>query len=288
MNTAAAPRKLLSDEQTARFRSDGFLLLRNFYDLETEIRPIQQNIHRILGMMLKNHAIDFEQQSFAPETFDAGYQELIAHDRRYGSFMYDAVKHIPPFVRLACSSKHDALLMQLRGSDMPGLPYGGFGIRIDNPFEEKFRANWHQDYPYQRCSIDGLVFWSPLISVTEEVGPLQLAVGSHHDGLRTITTKAREGEVSKPGAYSLRLYNEEEVLSKYEIIHSLMEPGDLIIIDYLVLHASGFNCGKRSRWSMQMRYFNYLDPVGQSYDWAGAVAAGQDMCAIHPGLIVDY
>ncbi len=287
MNSAPDSTKLLSDDQVVSFRRDGFLLLRGFYELESEIRPVQEHIHKILGMLLKNHAVDFEQPAFVPENFDAGYQELIAKDRRYGSVMYDAVKHIPSFVRLACSTKHDNLLMQLRDSDMPGVPYGGFGIRIDNPFEEKFRANWHQDYPYQRGSIDGLVFWSPLVSITQDIGPLQLAVASHVDGLKTITTKNPDNR-QQPGIYSHRLYNEPEVLSEYKIIHALMNPGDLLVIDYLALHASGFNSSRRSRWSMQLRYFNYREPVGQSYDWAGAVAAGHDLSAIHPGLIVDY
>ena len=287
MNAMPITQKITS-EQVAQFKNEGFLLLKKFYDLENEIYPIQHFIYKILGILLKRYEVGFKQPAFSPENFDAGYQELIAKDRRIGAVVYDAVKHIPPFVRIASSVKHDKLLMQIRESDMPGVPYGGFGIRIDNPYEEKFRANWHQDYPYQRCSIDGLVLWSPLVSISKDIGPLQLAVGSHHDGLRTMTTKAVEGEVQKPGAYSLRLQNEQLVISKYEIIHALMEPGDLLIIDYLTLHASGFNCSKRSRWSMQLRYFNYRDPVGQDFDWAGAVAAGFDMSTIHPGLVVDY
>jgi hypothetical protein len=281
---AAATARLLSDTQIADFNRDGFLLLPGFYDLDTEIRPIQVSIHKIIGMMLKNHRIPFEQPAFRPATFDSGYQELIAKGRSHGSVVYDAVKHIPAFVRLASLVKHDQLMMELRNTDMPGVPSGGYGIRIDNPFEEKFRANWHQDYPYQRCSLDGLVYWSPLVPITPDIGPLQIAVGSHRQGLRALSAKEMG---SKPGAYAYRLHNEEQVLASYTIVHKLMNPGDLLVIDYQTLHASGYNSAKRSRWSMQLRYFNYREVTGQSHGWAGAVAAGYDMRLIHPDLFVE-
>lgn len=280
------PTPLLTREEVEQFHRDGFILLRSFYDLESEIRPIQQHIHRLLGILLRKYKIDFVQPEFSPEQFDAGYQALIAKNRSYGSVIYDAVKHIPSFVRLACCEKHDGLLMQLRDSDLPGIPYGGFGIRIDNPREEKFRANWHQDYPSQLRSLDGLVFWSPLVPITDEIGPLQVAVGSHRDGLMPVTNRDPDNP-EKTGAYGLRLVNETEWLSKYEKIQAHANPGDLLVIDYLNLHASGHNTGTRSRWSMQMRYFNFDEPTGQSYDWAGSFAAGQDISAIHPELIVQ-
>lgn len=276
----------LTDAQAAQFHQDGFLLAKGFYDLDREVRPIQQYIHKIIGVLLKRYEVDFEHPEFSPEHFDAGYQALIAKDRRHGATVYDAVKHIPPFVRLASSEKNDRVLMQLRGSDMPGVPYGGFGIRIDNPFEERFRANWHQDYPSQFRSLDGIVLWSPLVPITEDIGPLQVAVNSHRDGLFPVTSKDPDNP-EKTGAYGLRLCNEKEVVARYKIAQGICEPGDLLIVDYLNLHASGHNRSKRSRWSMQMRYFNYREPTGQSYDWAGSFAAGRDIKSIHPELIAE-
>ena len=278
--------KLLTDEQADRFHQDGFLRLEAFYDLATEISPVQENIHKILGILLKKHLPDFAQPPFSPDTFDAGYQELIAKDRKIGSLVYDAVKHMPAFVRICCNVKNDLLMMQLLSTDMPGVPMGGFGIRIDNPMEEKFRANWHQDYPSQFRSMDGLVFWSPLVPVTNEIGPLQIAVGSHKKGLMPVLTRDPENP-EKAGAYALRLKNEDAVLARYPILQGLCMPGDLLVVDYLNLHASGKNRSCRSRWSMQMRYFNYRDPMGQSYDWVGSFAAGHDIRSVHPDLIAD-
>jgi ectoine hydroxylase-related dioxygenase (phytanoyl-CoA dioxygenase family) len=55
----------------------------------------------------------------------------------------------------------------------------------------------------------------------------------------------------------------------------LTTPGDLIVMDFLTLHQSGQNLSDRPRWSMQFRYFNFSDPVGQKLNWAGAFSQGK-------------
>lgn len=276
----------LTEDQCTQFHQEGFLILRGAYDLDREITPVQKDIYRIIGLLLEKYQIPFVQEPFSPEHFDSGCQELLNTNRKYISELYDAVKHIPAFVRLACSEKHDYLMKMLRSTDMPAIPSGGYGIRIDNPGEVNFRANWHQDYPSQLRSMDGLIFWSPLVSLPDELGPLQIAKSSHQDGLFPLLTNGGDNS-QKSGAYSLRLHDEEKILSKYEKVTGYAEPGDLIVIDYLNLHASGFNTSKRSRWSMQMRYFNFREPKGIGYSWVGSYAAGVNVQTIHPELFVD-
>ena len=78
------------------------------------------------------------------------------------------------------------------------------------------------------------------------------------------------------------------MLARYpQRIAPLTRPTDLIVLDFLVLHASGYNVGDRARWSMQMRYFNFAEPTGRSYGWKGSFATGQDFRAIHPELCAD-
>ena len=272
--------------QVDEFLRDGFLLLPSFYDPKTEIEPIQHAIYQIIGVLIRKYGQTIEQPPFHPDTFDSGYQPLLAHDRKIGGEVYDAIKQIPAFIRLVASPKHDALMSQLRNTDMPGVAAGGYGIRIDNPNEEKYRANWHQDYPSQFRSLDGLVFWSPLIKLTQEMGPLQLAVGSHKDGLAPVLTKDPQ-HPEKTGAYALRLHNEAERIARYRQVSPLMAPSDLAILDFLNVHASGFNQSGRSRWSMQIRYFNYREPTGVRIGWRGSFAAGTSIKELHPELIAD-
>lgn len=275
----------LSPAQVEEFEREGVLVLRGFYD-RSEIEPIQRALHRIIGLVSERHGVRIPQLPFAAETFDTGFQELIAHDRKLGGVVYDAAKHIPAFVRLVASEKNEAVMRQLRRSDLVGVSRNGFGIRIDNPNEDRYRSNWHQDYPGNMRSIDGMVFWSPLVSIVPEIGPLDVCLGSHREGVFQYRTHD-PSDPSRAGAYSLRLVDEEATVARYRRASLLLEPGDLALVDYLNLHASGVNRSGRSRWSMQLRHFNYLDPVGQSMAWRGGYTDGVDVHALHPEIFVD-
>ena len=275
----------LTDEQLAAFARDGFVVLPVFYE-PAEVEAVQLGVHSIIGLLIEQHQLAIDQPAFAPETFDAGYQELIAHDRALGGVVYDAVKQIPAFIRIVASSRHEAVMRQVRGTDAPAIAAGGYGIRIDNPGEEIFRAGWHQDYPAQFRSLDGLVFWSPLQAMSEELGPVEFCVGSHQDGLAPVR-ESNANNPDKTGAYGLTLADEAALVAKYEKAAPLTQPGDLVLVDFLTLHRSGENRADRSRWSMQMRWFNFAEPTGKRLGWPGSFAAGNDLRAVHPELVVE-
>lgn len=276
---------MLTPLQVDQFQRDGVLVVPRFYDVARQITPIQQGIHGIIGLLIRKYGLAIEHPAFAPQNFDVGYQQLIAHDRKIGGEVYDAVKQIPAFMRLVACEQHDALLSQLRQSTLPGVAAGGYGIRIDNPNEERFRAPWHQDYTAQFRSIDGLVFWSPLVPVTPELGPVEVCLGSHREGPVRVHT-ADPNNPDKTGAYGLILEDETARVARYDHAAPLSQPGDLIILDFLVIHRSGRNTASRSRWSMQLRYFNFENPVGIRIGWKGCFAAGVKLTDVHPELVV--
>jgi hypothetical protein len=229
------------------------------------------------------HGVTDERPPFDPKTFDLGYQQLIEINRAWGGEVYDAVKQLPSFVRLVAHPRNEQLMLELRPSSIPGIAGGGYGIRIDNPDEDRFRGQWHQEYPAQLRSLDGLVFWSPLVPVTPEMGPVIFCPGSQRQGPLPVHTE-HPTNPNRKGAYALMLKDEEEIVCKYNQIAPLSQPGDVVVIDFLTLHASGFNRGERSRWTMQMRYFNFAEPIGRSHGWSGSFASGRDFRTIHPEL----
>lgn len=276
----------LNDQQLASFARDGVLVVPNFYDVAREIQPIQEAIYHLIGKLIEKYALPISRPAFVPEHFDAGFQALIAANRRYGAEIYDAVKQIPAFVRLLSTEKHEQVFRALRPHACPAIAAGGYGIRIDHPGEERFRANWHQEYPAQLRSLDGVVFWSPLVTITEAIGPVQFCLGSHLAGPIPVYTRDPKNP-EKSGAYSLTLKGEEELLRRYPHASPLTVPGDVVLVDFLTLHASGYNQSQRSRWSMQFRYFNFNEPTGVAHGWKGSYAAGVDFREIHPELCAD-
>ncbi|NIV17362.1 MAG: phytanoyl-CoA dioxygenase [Woeseiaceae bacterium] len=277
---------ILKQSQIDEFRRNGVLVIPGFYDRRSIIEPVQQGIYDIIGLLIEKYGLDIERPAFSPDDFDAGYQQLVAADRAYGGEVYDAVKQIPAFMHLVSANANETLFGELREESRPGLAAGGYGIRIDNPFEDTFKANWHQEYPAQLRSPDGIVYWTPLIPITPELGPVEICVGSHRDGPVPVLTSDPRNP-GKRGAYSLTLQNEASLLRRYEHIAPLTNPGDLIVIDFMTLHASGDNRSERSRWSIQFRYFNFNNQTGIGHGWTGSYAAGVDFRGIHPELCAD-
>lgn len=256
------------------FHRDGVAVIRGFYDFETLVQPIHEGIRNIVELVARQNGLTVACAN-GIEAMTKGYPEIIRHDRKLGGVIYDAVKQIPEFVSLVAAQQNSVLYRQLHPTSIPGIAAGGYGIRIDNPSEDRFRAFWHQEFPAQLRSIDGLVLWSPLLPVTADMGPVEVAVGSQKEGLVPVIVD--DGGAGKTGAYSLRMEAEEERICKYQSIAPLTEPGDLIIMDFLTLHQSGRNVSDKPRWSMQFRYFNFADPVGAELNWAGAFAQGKSI-----------
>ncbi|WP_417425564.1 phytanoyl-CoA dioxygenase family protein [Hoeflea sp.] len=267
------------------FQSNGFVAIPGFYNPD-DVSAVQSGIYAIIGAVMARHGIADTRPDFAPGNFDVGYMDMIRSNRQWGGEVYDLVKEIPAFNRLIAHLDHEKVMRQLRPGAVPGLTAGGSGIRIDNPNEDRFRAMWHQEYPAQLKSPDGLVFWSPLVEITADLGPVMFCPGSQREGQLAVCHADLENS-GRTGAYALKLAAEEELLARYDKAAPLSRPGDLVVLDFLVLHASGYNRSDRPRWSMQFRYYNLANAIGQSHGWKGSFASGVDFRTVHPELFVE-
>lgn len=277
--------RLLSDQRKAEFVQNGVIVIRQFFDIERDIRPIQNAIYQIIGLVMQRHGLSIDRPPFDGNNFDNGYAKLISADRKYGGEVYDLVKQIPAFLRLISSARSEQLFCELRGTDLAGIGAASYGIRIDNPFEEQFRSQWHQEFLFQPQSMDGIVLWTPLVPILPDMGPVLVCLESNKDGLCTYS-KSKPYE-QKSGAYKIGILNDEKVAGQYKQVAPLTEPGDLIVMDYLTIHQSGFNVSNRSRWSIQSRFFNFREPTGMRIGWKASVTAGTDIETIFPEYFAE-
>lgn len=282
---------MLNNQQISQFLEFGFLKLERFYDLDSEIYPILIAVYKIVDLIIDEHNLDIVQPDFSPENFDTGYSELVQIDRKFGGIVYDAIKQIPGFLRLVSCSKNEDLLKQLRRSDCIGIAAGSYGIRIDNPNEDKHLTHWHQEYPTHLRSVDGIVLWSPLVEITEDLGPVKLLKKSHKLGVANLeilnSDLGATGNNYQELAKNLSIANRDQIIENHECVTPLSIPGDLFIFDYRTIHSSSRNISNRSRWTMQFRYFNFEEKTGKSNNWIGGIASGNSIFDVHPELIVS-
>ena len=274
----------LSSDQVNQFARDGVLVIRSFYEA-TAIEAVQRGIYEVIGRVLARHMLEIDRKPFSSNSFDEGFNSMIAVNRSFGSEVYDAIKQIPAFIRLLADIAHEDLVLQLRSGSFPAIAAGGYGIRIDNPGEDKYRTFWHQEYPSQLRSLNGIVCWSPLVEITPEIGPVSFCLGSHREGPLPVYDESEND--NRSGAYSLKIHNEQSILDRYQIISPLCGPSDLVLIDFLTLHSSGCNRSARSRWTMQFRYFDFNEATGTAHGWKGSYAAGVDFKSVHPELFIN-
>ena len=254
------------------FHEAGFAVIENFYNYETEVLPIIKGISDIIEQVAKHKKINLIEKGEIAN-LKVNIMSLIAEDRLLGAVIYDAVKQIPEFLALVANIKNKKILEKIHPSIQLGVAAAGYGIRMDLPNEEKFRTFWHQEFPAQLRSSKGVVFWTPLLEITEKLGPVEICKGSHSEGYREVfNEKASE----KTGAYSLRLKNEESIIKQFDQVAPLTKPGDLILMDYYTLHQSGRNTTDYPRWSIQFRYFDFDNPFGRKTNWKGSFAEGID------------
>jgi hypothetical protein len=267
---------IVTDLEKEDFRDNGFLLLKCFYDVPAQVAPILEGIRVIIELLCFKYQVKAPTHT-ADLAMTEGFMALIRRDRAFGGEVYDAVKQIPEFMQLVSDTRNAALFRELRSGSIPGLAAGGYGIRIDCPGESMFRAPWHQEFPAQLRSLDGIVYWTPLVPIRPSLGPVEVCVGSHREGIVPVHTAL---DSAQQGAYALRLVGEAERLARYEHQSPLTEPGDLLLMDFLTLHQSGENVDLYPRWSIQFRYFNFANPLGLKISWKGSFAGGQDFRAI--------
>lgn len=259
----------------AGFAADGFLHLRGWLDIERDIVPLQRELGALIKRVARANGAEHTVPD-DPANFELGYLDLVEEHPEVQPLVYDMAKNLVSFQRLIVSERLSELFCGLRGSKLCGTAPGANGVRIDRPGVTRHLAPWHQEFQYQFRSLDGITFWIPLVPISADMGPVVLARSSHRSGVQPLVDTSGTGEAEiASGAYgSLRLADESTIPQRYELCAPESQPGDVFVFDFLTLHASGANVGKRARWTAQIRYFNFDDAYGASIRWAGGLKHG--------------
>ncbi|HWB20031.1 MAG TPA: phytanoyl-CoA dioxygenase family protein [Phycisphaerales bacterium] len=265
-----------------QYRDNGFSRFPAFLDLPALVTPLQTQIRQVIDLVRRRSGLG----TSTGDVFDAGLPELLEKDRKAVSAVYDAVRKVPAFFALATHPSVWNLVKRLMNTELPGLYAQGSGIRMDHPDEDQYLSPWHQEYPSHLCSLDMLTLWIPLVEVDETVGSVIFAPGSHKEGLLKVHLDDPLN-TNHNGAKATAIVDLNKYLAKYPQTSVDTKPGDVVALHGLTLHASRPNRSQRTRWSVQLRYFNFLNQDGIRIGWTGGMLAGVDLRKVHPEAVVE-
>jgi hypothetical protein len=163
---------------------------------------------------------------------------------------YHALKHHPALI---------ALFERMLGG--PILPHPRVLMRNIFPARDEFTTKAHQDFPNVQGSTEVFTAWIPLIACPMEVGPLQVATGSHTQGVFDFHIAAGAGgiEIVDP-------LQDQWVSNGFAL-------GDVLIFHSMAVHKGVPNRSDRLRMSMDVRY----QLVSEPFNADNANADGQPL-----------
>ncbi len=265
------------------FARDGFVVVRGLLDpalVDDTVRALD----RLLAWKLGVEPLADEVRG---AMIHARILELARRDRRALGVVYDAARKVAPFWRLIGHTSLVAIAEDVLGTKDLGLAFRGAGIRFDIPNEDRWRSEWHQEYHSQISSPRGVVAWFALTEVDATMGPVELLRGSHREGILPVRCT---DPMNQRGDYTqtFALEGVEELRTRYEACSFATQPGDVVFVDFLLLHRSGFNrsAAGRSRLTCQVRYFDMSEATSVQHGWVGGWQDGGNFAALHPELVV--
>ena len=161
--------------------------------------------------------------------------------------------------------KHHPLLIDLLERILGGavLPHPRVLMRNIFPQREEYTTKAHQDFPNVQGTSEAYTAWIPLIDCPMNVGPLQIAVGSHTNGVYDFDIAGGAGGIEIKDPLQGRWVSGDFAV------------GDVLLFHSMTVHKGLPNRSDKLRVSMDVRYqlvsepFNIdnANPDGQPLSW---------------------
>jgi phytanoyl-CoA dioxygenase PhyH len=271
----------LPEAALAAYATHGCLRLRGFTTSDLLAR-FHDEVATMLGLVLSDRGLDPAGSAIA--RFDRGLDLLLRADRARVGRIYQAVRKLPSVYELITAPRVWAVMRQLMGTRLPGIYPGGTGVRMDHPAEDTYLSPWHQEYPYNLTSDNAVTLWLPLVDVDERNGCLRMAPGSHRLG--ALPVRVRDALNARRNANeALEIDGLEAVLARHPAVSVPADAGDALVFHTFLLHCSQPNRSAATRWTLQARYFDFLNPTAIRHDWVGGMNEGVDFRRYHPELV---
>jgi len=181
-----------------------------------------------------------------------------------------------PFVYNFFTQKKIINIVNILGNSNP--TFGTVPIvRVDRPFDRKYKTYWHQDKWFSLSGPNSLTIWLPLVEMNSKIGYLE------------IFKKFDLNKIYKIKILDKKKYNENHAVKynfkKKDIIKLKVNFGDIVIFNQNLVHRSGTNTSKNCRITVQAR-FNDLKNAKNPYSTFKSTSSTDYMIENRKSLLV--
>jgi hypothetical protein len=235
-------------------RRDGYLFLPGLLPRD-DVAAVQRQVGEIArdaGWLRRDQPLDAaiaEPSGFCVDP-DPTYLTTLRRINRLED--YHALKHHPVLI---------GLLERMLGG--PILPHPRVLMRNIFPARDEFTTKAHQDFPNVQGTTEVYTAWLPLIDCPMQVGPLQIAAGSHTAGVYDFAIAGGAGGIEIKDPLDGRWVSGDFAV------------GDVLLFHSMTVHKGVPNHSDKLRMSMDVRFqlasepFNIdnANPDGQPLSW---------------------
>ena len=223
-----------------RMHQDGYLFVRSLLSKEIleKLRKAFLEVAQEAGWVRKDTPLEdgiADLDGFCVEP-EPAYMDVYA--AMYGLEAFHALQHHPNIV---------TLLERMAGE--PILPHARIIARTIFPQREAYTTPAHQDFIPIQGTPETYTAWMPLSDLPSEMGGLQVAAGSHRQGVYDFKPSLGAGgiEITDPleGAW----------------VSGPFEQGDILFFHSMLVHKGLPNRSDRLRMSIDGRYQKVSDPI---------------------------
>jgi hypothetical protein len=213
---------------------------------------------------------------------DVLFDRLCDIERKFGGDIYNVVRDQANFYELMMDGQICGTIKSPIGTSNIQLPFDLCLFLVQRPFENKYTYEWHNDYVYNLLSLNAITAWIPLTDVTAEMGALVISLGSHK-AFTPIIVETPDFQAGQGGGGKVYSLDTDLEVVERNAITVPAAAGDVLLLHSLVLHRSGKNVAKRSRWIANPRYSSLFDFALVDRGWlSGRAYARPKFQDVHP------
>ena len=246
------------------FKQLGYIVKKGIFDL-SQLDSLLSQIDQVFIISMEHHKVQYSFDNHGRLTTNSMIEFFNSFPQAYIGCM-KVMQNIFDITRY-CNNEIIHVVKRL------GVKTPCYAVRpiimINNPSTSQQEENWrmppHQDWRDVQGSLNAVMVWIALKDVTSDIGSLQIIPGSHLWGL--LPTQEDEW---------FRRIKDDRVKDD-QFVSIPLERGDAIFFSGFLVHRSGVNSGKKSRYSLQYRFNDLSEKQFIERHYPSTYAPGKSM-----------